>query len=306
MTGRQFGAWLLSATIGPVLSIVGSGGWITTAITVIVCVALDLVVLSCKQMAVPRWLCVVELLWLVLFLGSVAEISAGCWLAIDTLRIIPIVLLLLAAMTAKDGVARLGRIGATLIWLIIPVLGIVMLAGTADADLAWVKNQTEAPNGMLIALLLTPCLGGFLPREESKSASWAVVLLGVITVAASLLMEATLGPEVDSAANVFYEFSKGINLFGVAERFEALVACVLTISWFSLFIMVVGAAFNFAEQILPATAKWSAWLVVLTAGALMWILPDSRYGVAAGSLIFWVFPTLITQGLGGEKKMEKK
>lgn len=305
--GTQLGAWLLAATVGPIMSIIGRNGWLTVLVAAVVCAVLCFCVLSGKQVELPCWLCMLELGWLTVFLAGIARIGGACWDVADTFPVIPIVLLLLAALASQNGAAHAARSGATLVWLILPVLGVVALAGMADVDLSWVCRDLEMPDGMLISLLLIPCLGIFLPRDSSKRVRWITPILGLIAVTGSVLMDATVGQEVAiNTANSFYEFSKGVSLFGVAERFEAVVACVLTAGWFSLCVLVLSAVYHLTEKIFRPGAKWSVWLIAIISAGLMCILPNTDQWMAIGTLIFWGFLPVAAQGLGGAKKFEKK
>lgn len=305
--GRQLSAWLMVASIAPVVCIVGHNSWLTVLLTAVACTALSLCVLTCSQEHWPRWLRVVELAWLIALLAGLARVSGSSWEDANAFPSIPIILLLLAAFAAQRGAIRTSRAGATLVWLVLPVLGIVALAGTVDANVQWVRMGLEVPDGMLVTLLLLPCLAAFLPREKSKAGKSAAIVLGVAAVAAAVLMDMTLGATVaQSAENSFYTFSKGVNLFGVAERFEPLVACVLTAGWFAGFSLILCAIYHLAEEIFFPAAKWSVWIAAAAAGGLMCILPNSGYWMAIGALIFWGFLPVAAQGIGGIKNIGKK
>lgn len=302
----QLHAWLLVATVPTVLSVIGWNGWLTVLLTALACGILSICVLACSKKEMPRWLCVAELAWLTVLLGGLAAESATCWEEADAFPAIPMVLLALSALAAQKGGLRAGRTGAVLIWFVLPVLGVALLAGTADADLTWIRQGIEMPDGMLITLLLIPCLSAFLPRQQGKRQYWLSILLGVIAVVTSVIMDAAMGAEVAAAAaNSFYEFSKGVTLLGVAQRFESLVACVLTGGWFALFAMILSAVYHLAEKIFAPGAKWAVWLCTAIAAGLMCILPNKSEWMAFGSLIFWGFLPVAAQGIGGVKNMEK-
>ena len=305
--GVQMNAWVLCAAIGPILSIVGRNGWMTVLISAVAAGALSFCVLSCKQICLPRWLCVLELVWLTVFLGGIAKTSASCWPTTDAVPVIPLVLLLLAAFAACRGSVPVARTGATLVWLIIPVLGILGITGVADVNPDWIRMELEVPNGMLIGLLLIPCVCAFLPREMPTSSRWSAAILGAVAVAGAVLVDGLLGETgAMYAENSFYEFSKSINLFGIAERFEALVACVLTGSWFALFALMLSAAYHLTEEIFAPAGKYGVWAVVIGSGVLMCILPNRSEWMAIGALIFWGFLPVAAQGVVGAKNMEKK
>lgn len=305
--GAQLNAWLLSALIPAVFSIVSRNGWITVLLTAIATGALCFCVLTCKHEKFPKWLCVLELGWLIVFLGGLAKISSACWMEVDAFPAIPVILLILAAWGAYRGAMQAARTGATLMWLVLPVLGIVLLAGTADINPKWIRMELEIPDGMLVSLLLIPCLGMYLPRESSNASRWIAVAIGVVAIVASALMDASMGSVVAStAASSFYEFSKGVNLFGVAERFEALVACALTAGWFALFTLIMCAVYHLTEKIFSPASKWSVWIAAAASAGLMCILPNTDSWMAMGALIFWGILPAAAQGVEGIKKIEKK
>ena len=303
----QLNAWLLVAAVPAILSTAGRTGWFTVSLTAVVCVILSICILACNKRELPHWLCVLELLWLTVLLGGVAAFSATCWTEVDTLSWIPVILLAVAALAAKNGGVRAGRTGAVLNWFVLPVLAIVFLAGTTDRDWAWVRKEMEVPDGSLITWLLLPCLGIFLPQEKSKKRYALCAVLGVVAIVGSIIMDAVLGAEVaQSSSNNFYEFSKGVTLFGVAERFEALVACALTGGWFALFVIILSAVHHLAEKIFSSGAKWSVWLCAMVAAGLMCMLPNRADWMAVGCLIFWGFLPVAAQGIESRKNIEKK
>ncbi len=305
--GAQLNAWLLAALIPAVFSIVGRNGWITVLLTAAFAGVLCFCVLTCKHEKLPKWLCVLELGWLTVFLGGLSKISSACWMEVDASPAISVNLLILAALAAHRGAVQGARTGATLMWLVLPVLGVVLLAGTTDIEPKWIRRELEIPDGMLVGLLLFPCLGMYLPRESAKASRWTAFILGVVAVAASALMDASMGSEIAStAASSFYEFSKGVNLLGVAERFEALVGCALTAGWFALFTLILCAVYHLTEKIFSPASKWSVWIVAAASAGLMCILPNTDSWMAIGALVFWGFLPVAAQGLGRVKNIEKK
>lgn len=298
---------MLVATIGPLLSVVGKNGWVTVLLGTVLCGTLTFCVLTCKPVAWPSWLCIVEAAWLIIFLGGVAKTSGACWENGESEIAIPVILLILAAVAACQGAHQAARSGVSLLWLVVPILVGVALSGTADAQLQCVRQELDVPDGTLLGLLLIPCLGIFLPGETKSPTRWIAVVLGAAAVAGSVLMDAALGPETAvNSENSFYEFSRGVTLLGVAERFEGLAACALTGSWFALFEIILSTIYHLTQQVLPKFKKWSVWTAVLLAGGLMCILPEKDYWMAMGALIFWGFLPVAAQGIVGAKNVEKK
>lgn len=302
----QLRAWLLAAVVPAILCIVGRNGWFTVLLMAVGCGVLCFSVLTCRGERFPNWLCILELAWLTVFLGGIARIASGCWVEVNAHPWIPIILLILAAFASQKGISQSARMGATLLWLVIPVLGVVFLAGTTDICIKWIPTELELPDGGLIALLLTPCIAIFFPKER-KSLRWTGLILGAVAVAGALLIYGTMGEEIaKTAPNSFYEFSKGVTLFGVAERFESLVACSLTGGLFALFVLILSAIHHLAEKIFIRAAKWCVWLCAFVAAGVMCILPNNDYWMAVGGVIFWGFLPVAAQEIGGRKNIEKK
>ena len=302
----QLRGWLLVAAIPAILSIVGRNGWLTILLMAIGCGALCFCALTCRIEKFPKWLCILELAWFTVFLAGTAKLSGSCWTEANASALIPVILLLLAAYASSKGTHQSARMGATLLWLVIPVLGLVFLAGTTDINIKWIPSEWELPDGTLTALLLLPCAGIFMPRER-KALRWTGLILGAAAVTGSLLMYGTMGTEAaKTAPNGFYEFSKGVTLFGVAERFEALVACALTGGLFALLTLILSAIYHLSEKIFPRSAKWSVRLCAIAAAGIMCILPNSNFWMAIGGVIFGFFLPVAAQGLGDRKNIEKK
>lgn len=284
-------AWLLAATV-PAALCVSEDAWLGA-----LCIGILCSVQFCfkKQWVFSRWFYVLQLLWMPVFLAFAARESAVSWE--DASLAIPIILILLGAVAAHKGCARAADIGRVLAWVTLPVLLIVFLAGVADIRWEWISASTQHPNGILPGILLLPSLAVYLP--VGKKADWLPIVPILTGVVASLLIQGTCGVS-------FYEFSKGITLLGVAERFEAFVTCTLTMGWFALLTWIFSVIFSLTEKILPAAGSYGVWIVAAIAVMLVCILPKNDGSPAWGTLIFWGLLPLLAQGLGIAKKVVKK
>lgn len=301
---RQLAGWILLGTVAPLLCLLGKNGWQATLLSALICGIVTFWVLPCDLTNCPRWLSALELLWLTVFLGGIAAESSTCWESQG--KIIPMALLLLSAWGAQFGAQKASRATATLCWLVFPLLVIVLLAGGENLDLQWVGRELDQPDGRLMAILLVPGLAAFIPGDNRKKATWIVPVIGGVAVLCVLWLEATIGATVaKTASNGFYEYSKGITLFGVAERFEALIACALTGGWFALFTVVLSAANHLGQNFKTGWGKGVTWLCALAGGVIMCILHITPEILGFGSLIFWGLLPLLTQGIGSRKKSGK-
>ena len=306
ISASQWTAWVLTAAIGPILSMSGRGGWMSIAALFLVCAVMCLLLMKCGTGPIPKWRAGLEYVWLVLLIGGIAKQSGTCWSDAQTDWIIPSLLLVLAGFATLRGAEQSARVSSTLIWMILPILGIVSLAGIADAEGSWARRTMEMPEDALAVLLLLPCIVIFVPDCEKMVGKKIIPLLGIVAIGGSFLLDATLGAQAaQEAGNGFYEFCKSVSLFGVAERFEALVACALTSSWFALFTLLLSAAYSLGEKFLPSYSQWLHWSCVAGSVAGMCILHIPTQWLAVGTLVFWGFLPILTQGLGGEKKIVK-
>lgn len=299
-------AWILVASVGPLLGIAGRNSWLTTLVVMLACGIIAACVMTYGSSKAPRWVSIIQLLWLITFLAGVAPQSETCWESKNTIPVIPIALLLLSAWGAQHGAQGAARACAVLLWLIIPVFGLILLAGAGDVHPAWVNNKIKTPDGLLPALAFLPCLVMFLPAEQYRKPRFVIPIIGIITVLAAAWLNATMGQAAaQDAGNGFYEYSKGVTLFGVAERFEAVVACVLTGSWFALMTLLLSALHSLSEGIMTGWGRVAVWTAALIASVLMCNLHIPSYLLAVGNLIFWGLLPLLTQGIEEEKKDEK-
>ncbi len=299
----QVTAWFLTAMIGPLLCILGKESWVTVLVVAAICSLLVFLTHRYGAQRLPRWLCIVELAWLTLFLGSIAGKSGTYWEGGDDTILIPTVLLLLASIATQRGVQQTTRTGATLMWLVLPALGIVLLAGSIEGNVKWIRNTLEVPSGLFPAFLLIPCLWTLLPMQGGKQRKWLVPVLGLVAAAGTCILDATVGPSLAlKSDNGFYEFTRGVNVFGVAERFEALIACCLTGGWFALFTVFLSTSYHLAQRVSEKFAPWCVWLIAATAIGSMCILHIPHWLLLMGNLIFWVFLPIATQVVGCKKK----
>lgn len=251
----------------------------------------------------PKWVGIVELISAVLYLGVVARESATCWQdGIDT-TFLPLVLLVAAAFAVRSGATHGARSGAALLWFIAPGIVLVLLAGIGELQEPVAVPVNRSNPWITAPLLLLPFLGGRAAEQNGRKLSRTVMLLSCIALAATLWLNGEQIPE--TAENAFYEYSKGITLFGAAERFEAVSACLLTAGWFALFSFLLSIVYEIAEELKEGWGRWSLWIALAMAGLIMYNLPIPLPIVGILCVISWGFLPLITQVLVGLKKSKK-
>lgn len=281
--GRRLSAWICVAAVAPAAGIYG-GSWLPVAILGAACGLASVCFhgLQGEEREYGPVCSTLQWIWLCIYLGSVAPLSAGCWEGENVYPIIPLVLLLLAAFASADGAERASRACATLVWIVLAVVLAVILAGVDTLKWDRLVPEVELPRSGIIPILLLPCLLPGLPHKGRIG--WVPSLfIPVFTLIVSVWVNAALSKTVCfETGNPFYEYCKGITLFGSVERFEAVIACVLTASWFALFSFVLSAAGRQFHN------RWGVWCAAASAAVMVLLrlrAPDVI--LALGTVVFW-------------------
>lgn len=162
--------------------------------------------------------------------------------------------------------------------------------------------------GIAVAVLLLPAAAAMLPREE-KSRPWPWALgLTVCAVILSAVTVGVLSPAVaEKTEGAFFEMVRGIRIFGVAERFEAIVAAAMTLGWFSLLSLLLTVAGHMAETFHAGWGKPCVWVsAILAAVVSLWGRSAPVWPFALGALVLWcLLPTLFSRKEKNSKNFEK-
>ena len=149
---------------------------------------------------------------------------------------------------------------------------------------------------ILITALSGVC-GLFLPTKKGGGRFWFAV--GVFTV---LLLYATGGK---SGEVPFLTAVKGIEVFGILQRFEALASCVMTVGLFLMLALLAGAGGEIVKTL--GVGQIKGWAVILPASIVVWWIDEVDAAIlTVGAALFWGIIPLLAQGIVGEKKDEKK
>lgn len=298
---RQITAWLIVAVSAPILSLAHTNGWPAIAGGVFIGMAIT----ACRiwiGSPIPKWVHALEISGAVLYLGTAARESGTCWQEGIDAAYLPVVLLIAAAFAVRKGATQGSRSGASLLWIVAPGISIILLAGIGewsvptvtkvDADALW-----EAAPLFLLPLLSAGATG------KGKSVYGAAALVGIAGIAVTVWLN---GYELtQNAVNAFYEYSKGITLFGAAERFEAVTACLLTAGWYALFAYLLASVYEITEECKKGAGRRSVWCGVATAILILYKLPISSTQAGIFCVISWGVLPILTQAVGWLKKSEK-
>lgn len=288
---------MFAAMLAPMAQAAANQGWTTVLPTAAVGLLLCLAVWR-KRPELPAWIGILEWAWLILLLPTVLSQTAACWPQAKHTPTIPLVLLLLAAVSAEKGAARAG---ASVFWLICLLLAGVLGAGVRELEPTWLLPEPNMPEPLSCAVFLLPALAGFM-TEDRPQTGW-IAAVGLIGTIMSAFVVGGISPGLARGnQGAFYLYSKSLTLFGTAKRLEALASVLLTISWFCLLSWLLSAAGAAAENVRKGWgASFTRLGAVLGASLLLlgWKMPD--LATLGGSLLLWIGVPLLFQ-----KNLEKR
>ena len=279
--GRSGGMWLLSygVTAGAVLC--GRFGWVSAllggAFGALVC-------RLCRGRgnipAPVRWL---QTLWLAVPLCVAANGASSLFPAAGSLYV-PAVVLGLAWLLSRH--SRRGVLCCCAIagFFVLAAFGVVALFCLPDLRLQWLRPSFSWPE-TLAALAVGS--GGMLLAQADREANpgpgwrWSAALAPAIL--AALVSGCLSWPLAARQASAFYTLSRAVSLFGVAERFEALIAACLTLGLCSACTLLLRAA----------RGGDGIRAVLAISGLALTRVPVPPLAASAGTAVLWILLPLI-------------
>lgn len=302
----QRNIWLIAAIPTAMAMLTASPLWAIPAL----CLAAILYYIVCEAAAdgmaclLPRWLLWLEWGFLLLEVGKTANFIAGCWPKGNAM-LFGLVLITLAGMAARQGAAAVGGAVHGLGWMIAGVMAIILVTVAVEGSEhqkvgSWISSFPVLSSAML------PLCALFLPGATLSGSKrlWSGIFLGTIFVlyCASGCASGGVG-----GIPLLYAI-KGLELFGIFRRFEALASCLLTVGLFLILTLFFCSASEIAEKIDP-----NRWLSIIFYPGSVFIfffapsIPDAV--VLYGSTIFWgilpVLTLLVVPPETREKSLEK-
>lgn len=260
-----------------------------------------------------RWLGLLSWAWLTLAAALAASMAVTAFPQDNAYPLIPLVLLILAAVAAAEGSAAACRFGATLFLAVAPLLALVLAFGAFGVEWEHLIPAGEPRDALApLAVLALPGAAFFfrdgLTGRETPWKRW-FFLLAALALAVSTVTVGFLGlPLARASANAFWYMSRSISVLGVMERFEAVISAFLAISFCTLLGFLLTAAQKTLCCAAPnATPKAAVWVTAAAAGLGLWVVPRvPEWAFLVGNLLFWgVFP-LATLLVVHWKKIRKK
>lgn len=301
-TSPQLGAWIVAAMVAPIAQFAAGQPWPTVGLAAAGGLLLCLTAWNWgANPELPGWLWAVQWAWLVLVLPGILSRTGECWPEAKKVPTIPLILLLLATLSAERGAAKAARACATAFWLIGLLMAGILGAGIKELQPQWLLPAPSVPSLDCFWIFLLPALLVFLPGKR-PAGGW-LLSIGILAVGIAAWTGGAVSPQLAAGeASPFYLYSKSLTIFGAAKRMEALTSAALTMSWFCVLSWVLAASGHHAERIHRDWGQYFVWVGAILAAILLsikWQLPD--WAAAAGAVVLWIAVPILFA-----KKSEKR
>ena len=156
---------------------------------------------------------------------------AGSHLAGGTdFPVVPLTLLALGVFASLDGGSYAAWCATALFWLLLILYGVILFSGLSEWRLKNFTPESGMVSWELLLVLLLPAVVGMLPGERAGFRGIAGVALTAVLLSLWTIGTLTRGV-AEQVSWPLYESVKGMNLFGVAERYEAFVSVTATMGY---------------------------------------------------------------------------
>lgn len=310
---RQMSAWLFTAMSAPILTMAGKSGWLETATAALILGGLSWYSFWVQQRSDAKpgtVIGVMQILWICVILGQIGRWTIGIWPAAAHQKLVPMMLLLLAAISASGGVSASARCSSTLWWLVMLIYIAICISGLKDITGQWLRPTWQEVRPEILLVMLLPAAAGFLKTERNGVTKRAYLWVAIFAVGAAIWTIGSLSSRV--AKNIawpFYETCKGLNLYGIAERFEVFASAAVSIGYYSLCNLLLSVCGSIGEGSLSGRGKGSIIIAWAISCVFVLIIPEYK-GLSAvlGTAVLWIIVPIIStvkRNRNNLKKYEK-
>jgi len=231
--------------------------------------------------------------WTALMAGFAAALTAEAFPAADGSPMIPLTVLLLSAWAVHNGVAVGARVSAVLLPFLVSFFVFIVAFGWREVELE--LRQAPAFDLRAVCVILLPLGASLLPRAEGKTRPlrW---IAGLCIAAAALAATAAKWGSL-------YRAVMSISVFGVMERFEALLCAAMAAGGVCLCTLLGSAGLGLLKEKRKG-AQTFFWALAVIGLALT--NRQNTTVLLVCSLIFWVAIPLVTQWIAKSQKDEKR
>ena len=290
-TQRSGGMWLLCFGVTAGAALCGCFDWLSALAGGV------LGALACRcDSRTHTPLRVLQALWLAVPLCVGAQSARALFPDVAGSMYVPAVVLAMAWLLAQQSRGGLLACCAVVGFFVLGAVGIVSLCAVPKLTLRWLRPAPTL-DGFLCALAIGA--GGMLLAAcgEEPGPGWRWSALLAPAILSALAGGCLSRPLAARQASAFYTLSRGVSLFGVAERFEALIAACLTLGLCSACALILRAG---------RALLGSDWAILLIPAALaLCLFPIPGLCMAAGTVVFWVILPALWP-LGKKLKIRKK
>ncbi len=282
-TERSGGMWLLSCMTAAGAALCGRFDWLSA----LGAGALGALLCSRVRGRTPRALRTLRVVWLALPLSVLIQTARDLFPDAAGSLYVPAVVLALAWLLAKQPRGGLLACCAVVGFFVLGAVGLVAAFSLPKLTLRWLRPELTL-NGFLCALAIGS--GGMLLLEtgERPGPGWIRSAYLAPAVLSALAGGCLSYPLAARQASAFYTLSRGVSLFGVAERFEALIAACLTLGLCSACALLLRTARD------ALRSDWAALLVPAALG--LCFVPVPGVYISVGTSLLWVvLPAIFTQ-----------
>lgn len=305
---RQLFAWSVGAIMVP-LAQLAEGSCATIFLTgIIIGVFLLFIEKAGRKIeTIPRWLGYIAVVWIAAKLIYLLRFVEDCWQADNSRFFVPIVLLTLAAWAASKGTRQVAKIAAIIFCLSIITYGVVGTASLGELKFEWILSGTKKFQIQSAIIFLLPLAVLFLrTKEKVITPVWVITVSGIGALFAVLINGILSSKIAEQYANKFYEMSRSIELFGIVQRFEVLVASIMAMGWFVLLSLYLSAVNETVDRPGKNSVIWGVTVAAGTAYILDAVIPENWILIADLLLCFLIVITAYTSSKKELKKREKR
>lgn len=298
---KQLAAWIAAALI-PVVIQLSVDDWLTTAITVTVCLGTVMVVWKWGRIPKHPVYAGLVYLYIIILISWMLPVASRCWKG-DNDPAVPLILLGLGLWSAQKGASAAARAGCVLFWAQMVLYFLLLGVGAVDVKHFWYRPEIEGVNWKMCVLLLIPA-GTLMLRKGERRIPHQLLLPGAGLLAASLIVSGVLSPDLmGKMEDPFYTMCRTLEIAGVAQHFEAVLSAGMTAGWFVFVTLLLSVAGSCTERFRPEAGRAGVWLAaVVSAGGVLCKLHIPSWIPAILAAVFWVFLPLITQVIVAVKK----
>ena len=153
---RQLIAWIFTAMVPVGIQLFSGSSWIWVACGGIISMAVWMLLWRNGRER-SKWESAFLFIYIVFLLGELLRYTAQCWPMGNSDPAVPLVLLTLAAWSARRGPSVAARVGAVLFWAVLGLYLLVFAAGINEVKLEWLMPDQNSINTAGLMVFLIPC-----------------------------------------------------------------------------------------------------------------------------------------------------